>query len=124
MSDLICVFDVGTTGARTIVFNINGNRHACRWWHDDITATDVEFETVPRKNSLAVWGPGQNSCCRTAECGNNTGHVAYVEEVTEEGVYINEANVETYDGTQEGGGYDGYTKLFTAQAMAERNIAG
>lgn len=28
MSDLICVFDVGTTGARTVVFDINGKEIA------------------------------------------------------------------------------------------------
>jgi len=60
---------------------------------------------IPRADSIAVWVHG------------NSGHVAYVERVEGNKVFINEANVETFKGTQWGGGYDGKSKELTTDQM-------
>jgi hypothetical protein len=50
--------------------------------------------------------------------------VAYVEKVEDGFVYINEANIESYTPTDEGGGYDGFTKKFTIADLSNRPGAG
>lgn len=82
---------------------------ACSWW----TGYDRHFSrhSEPRANSLAVWwGPTGNACS-----GGNPGHVAYVEEVDGDYVYINEA--------APGGAsaFDGNTKRFTRNELLTRN---
>jgi len=59
MSDLICVFDVGTTGARTIVFDIDGNE----------IARDYEEYLVPKQpvgiseqDPLIWWNAIKKTC--------------------------------------------------------------
>ncbi|MHA2088007.1 MAG: FGGY family carbohydrate kinase, partial [Promethearchaeota archaeon] len=59
MSDLICVFDVGTTGARTIVFDINGK----------VIARDYEEYHIPKQvvgiseqDPLMWWNAIRNTC--------------------------------------------------------------
>ena len=59
MSDLICVFDVGTTGARTIVFDINGK----------VKARDYEEYQFPKQavgisehNPLIWWNAIKKTC--------------------------------------------------------------
>ncbi|MFW9877761.1 MAG: FGGY-family carbohydrate kinase [Candidatus Thorarchaeota archaeon] len=59
MSDLICVFDVGTTGARTIVFDINGKE----------IARDYEEYQLPRQligiseqDPLIWWNTVKKTC--------------------------------------------------------------
>ncbi|MFX1377095.1 MAG: FGGY family carbohydrate kinase [Promethearchaeota archaeon] len=59
MSDLICVFDVGTTGTRTIVFNINGEE----------LVRDYEEYQIPRQpagiseqDPIIWWNAIKNTC--------------------------------------------------------------
>ena len=59
MSDLICVFDVGTTGARTIIFDINGKE----------IAKDYEEYHIPKQavgisehNPLIWWNAIKKTC--------------------------------------------------------------
>ncbi|MFX1572909.1 MAG: FGGY-family carbohydrate kinase [Promethearchaeota archaeon] len=64
MSDLICVFDVGTTGARTIIFDINGNE----------IAKDYEEYLVPKQpvgiseqDPLIWWNAIKKTCNNIAQ---------------------------------------------------------
>ena len=86
------------------------------WWEtpdDNITQTSTD---VPRANSIAVWGENTS---------NPHGHVAYVEEVDGDIIYINEANTNpTYANTDLGGGYNGYTRVFTQKEMEGRSGVG
>ena len=61
MSDLICVFDVGTTGARTIVFDINGK----------VKARDYEEYQIPKQavgiseQNPQIWWDAIKKTCNT-----------------------------------------------------------
>lgn len=63
--------------------------------------------STPKANSIAVWSGGSPAY----------GHVAYVERVDGQLVYVNEANYNTY---KKGGGYDGSCKILTPDAMKSR----
>jgi len=107
---------------KVITFNISSYRHACRWWIDEIiTNGDITYESVPRENSFAVWASSSGQCCRTYPCTVPTGHVAYVEKVEGDNVYINEANIVTHN---EDGGYDKFTKKLSVSEMSNRPSAG
>lgn len=106
-------------------FKNNSERHACRWWlYEYVTNAGIKYETNPRENSFVIWANANGECCRTSPCTSPTGHVAYVEKVENGFVYINEANIATYKPTNEGGGYDGFTKKFTISDIANRPKAG
>lgn len=95
-----------------IAFSQATGRNACNW-PNIISNPTPTLQNDPRKNSIAVWA--------TSTCdGNNPGHVAYVEEVEGNYVYINEANVVTYQSTNYGGGYDGFTKRFLVSELSDR----
>jgi len=59
MSDLLCVFDVGTTGSRTIIFDINGK---------EITSAYEEYPVVKQpvgiseQDPLMWWTATKNTC--------------------------------------------------------------
>ncbi|MHA1987233.1 MAG: FGGY-family carbohydrate kinase [Promethearchaeota archaeon] len=61
MSDLICVFDVGTTGARTIVYDING----------EVKARDYEEYQIPKQavgiseHDPLIWWNAIKKTCNT-----------------------------------------------------------
>ena len=94
----------------TITFNISYNRHA-KDWPDIITNPDITFGTSPRKNSIAVW---------EGDAFNPYGHVAYIEDVDGNDIYIDEANVVTSNATDWGGGYDGFCKKFSIGDLNNR----
>lgn len=104
----------------TTTFSLTSGRHACSW-PDIITIQDSYIETdytKPRANSFIIWG--YDDLCND----NSTGHVAYIEEVDGDDVYINEANITTYTPGQYGGGYDGYTKKLTIAEINSRTGVG
>jgi len=59
MSDLVCVFDIGTTGARTIIFNIDGK---------EITKSYEEYPIfkqpygISEQDPLIWWNAVRNTC--------------------------------------------------------------
>ena len=101
-------------------FSQASGRHACTW-PDIITNTNILIETdytKPKTNSFIIWGY-EDPCNE-----DSTGHVAYVEEVDENYVYINEANIATYAPGEYGGGYDGFTKKLTISEINSRTGVG
>ena len=103
-----------------LTFSQTSGRHACTWPNiiTNSNVTKVYDYTQPRRNSLVVWAS-------STDCDDNhTGHVAYVEEVDGNYVYINEANIATYTPGNYGGGYDGYTKKFSISELSNRPSAG
>ncbi|MFX0028550.1 MAG: FGGY-family carbohydrate kinase [Candidatus Hermodarchaeota archaeon] len=64
MSDLICVFDVGTTGARTIIFDINGK---------EITKDYEEYQFskqpvgISEQNPLIWWNSIKRTCNKVSK---------------------------------------------------------
>ncbi|MCP4106031.1 MAG: CHAP domain-containing protein [Desulfobacteraceae bacterium] len=80
-------------------------------WPETIINDNITFETAPKRNSIAVWN------------GGDYGHVAYVEHVDSDIVYISEANVETFRDTDFGGGYDGFCKKVHVSDMSNRGAA-
>ena len=82
--------------------------NAQTWWS---TAQGLyQTGSDAQANSIAVWSYA------------GLGHVAFVEEVIGDQVTLNEANIETYDGTNWGGGYDGVTKTRSKATWAARNL--
>ncbi|MBY8984989.1 MAG: hypothetical protein KGD65_07980 [Candidatus Lokiarchaeota archaeon] len=59
MSDLICVFDVGTTGARTIIFDINGKAVARDYQEYDVLKQAVG---ISEQNPLIWWNAIKKTC--------------------------------------------------------------
>ncbi|MHA2282449.1 MAG: FGGY-family carbohydrate kinase [Promethearchaeota archaeon] len=59
MSDLICVFDVGTTGARTIVFDINGKEIVRDYEEYQIPKQEVG---ISEQDPLIWWNAIKNTC--------------------------------------------------------------
>ena len=93
----------------TISFN-QLPRHACTW-SNNIANTDITLVndyTKPRENSFVIWTNSGNTCN-----DDYPGHVAYVEKVDGNDVYINEANWESPD-------YSGFTKRFTTTEIENR----
>ena len=95
-----------------VTFSVDDHRHACKW-PIIITNSNIHLASYPEENSFAIWEIPDGTCDN-----DHVGHVAYVEKVDSNGVYINEANWETYTS---GGGYDGYTKLLTETEIENRN---
>ena len=87
-----------------------GSRNAKEWW-TKVNNTEVTKSSVPRANSIAVWN---------GDTVNPNGHVAFVEAVDGYYVYIDEANILTHNGTDYGGGYDGYCKAFNVSDLDNR----
>jgi len=67
MSDLICVFDVGTTGARTIVFDINGKEVAKAYEEYPIVKQPVG---VSEQDPLIWWNGIKNTCNKVVKSGS------------------------------------------------------
>lgn len=90
---------------------------SAKYWYlyEPIDSLNLTLGTTVQSNSIAVWeGDATN---------NPDGHVAYVEKVESGIVYFNEANVETYCGSNcdwWGGGYDGYEKTLTIDQFEHR----
>ncbi|MHA2181712.1 MAG: FGGY family carbohydrate kinase [Promethearchaeota archaeon] len=59
MSDLICVFDVGTTGARTVVFDINGKEIARDYKEYQISKQAVG---ISEHDPLIWWNAIKKTC--------------------------------------------------------------
>ncbi len=91
----------------------NKSYPSAKYWHSYGPADSLNLETGTsvQSNSIAVWG---------GDSANEHGHVAYVERVENGTVYFNEANVDTYNGTNWGGGYDGYEKSLSINSFENR----
>ncbi len=72
---------------------------------------NLKLGKIPKANSIAIW---------EGDSTNVYGHVAYVEKVKNGYVYFNEANINTYNGTKYGGGYDGYEKKYSISNFEKR----
>jgi xylulokinase len=59
MSDLICIFDVGTTGARTIVFDINGKEVAKAYEEYPVEKQPIG---ISEQNPIIWWNAIRNTC--------------------------------------------------------------
>jgi len=59
MNDLMCVFDVGTTGARTIIFDINGNEIAKAYEEYPIVNQPVG---ISEQDPQIWWNAIRNTC--------------------------------------------------------------
>ena len=59
MSDLICIFDVGTTGTRTIIFDINGKEIAKAYEEYQIPEQPVG---ISEQNPQVWWAAIKNTC--------------------------------------------------------------
>ena len=86
---------------------------ACSWW--GISDANYSQHSVdnPRKNSLAIWMKPADTCGQIKGVPPY-GHVAYVEEVDGNIVYINEANWGSPS-------FSGYTKSFTVEEIQNRD---
>ena len=72
---------------------------SAKFWYEygPVDSLNLTTGSSVQEMSIAVWG---------GDSSNPYGHVAYVEKVDGNIVYFNEANVDTYNGTNWGGGYD------------------
>jgi len=59
MSELLCVFDVGTTGSRTIIFDINGKEIVRAYEEYPIVKQPVG---ISEQNPIIWWNAVKNSC--------------------------------------------------------------
>jgi xylulokinase len=66
MSDFICVFDVGTTGARTIIFDINGKEIAKAYQEYQIPEQPVG---ISEQDPQIWWATIKNTCTRVVKSG-------------------------------------------------------
>ena len=57
MSDLLCVFDVGTTGSRTIIFDVNGKEIARAYEEYPVVKQPVGVS----EQDPTIWWNGINS---------------------------------------------------------------
>lgn len=90
----------------TVYAGFTGN--ARTWWYVNQQLCLYPYGSTPAANSIVIWDDG------------NTGHVAFVEEVTGSKVKINEANWNKFKNTKYGGGYDGDVKTLSTSAMKKR----
>ncbi|MCI5137651.1 MAG: CHAP domain-containing protein, partial [Candidatus Electrothrix sp. AR1] len=100
--------------ATGIQLQINGSPYpSAKYWYlyGPIEALGLTMGSTIQDNSIAVW---------SGDSSNTFGHVAYVERVEGDTVYFNEANVETYNGSTFGGGYDGYEKNRSISSFENR----
>ena len=91
-------------------WDVSPRGNACSWWTTTYAHYAQHPANEPRANSFAIWWNPENSCDVS---GPITGHVAYVEEVDGDYVYINEANIGS-------AGYNGFTKRLTKSDMLQR----
>jgi xylulokinase len=68
MSDLICVFDVGTTGARTIVFDINGKEVAKAYEEYPVIEQPIG---ISEQNPIIWWNAVRNTCNKVVRLINS-----------------------------------------------------
>jgi len=66
MSDLMCVFDVGTTGARTIIFDMKGNDIARAYEGYPVIKQPVG---ISEQDPLIWWNAIKNTCNRAVKNG-------------------------------------------------------
>ncbi|MHA1270929.1 MAG: FGGY-family carbohydrate kinase [Candidatus Helarchaeota archaeon] len=66
MSDLICVFDVGTTGARTIIFDINGKIISKSYQEYPI---EKQPTGISEQNPAIWWNAIKNTCNQVVKQG-------------------------------------------------------
>lgn len=66
MSDLICVFDVGTTGARTIIFDINGKEIARAYEEYPVVELPVG---ISEQDPVIWWNAIKNTCNKVLQSG-------------------------------------------------------
>ncbi len=59
MSDLLCVFDVGTTGSRTIIFDINGKEIASAYEEYPVVRQPVG---ISEQDPMMWWTATKNTC--------------------------------------------------------------
>lgn len=67
MSDLICVFDVGTTGARTIIFDINGKEIARAYEEYPVVKGPVG---ISEQDPIIWWNAVKNTCNKVSRTFN------------------------------------------------------
>ncbi len=79
---------------------------------DWVANTRYPTGSTPRAGAIAVWA---------GIAAGMTGHVAFVESVQNGAVTITEANVNTFNNSLYGGGYDGSPRTFTENQMADRS---
>ncbi|MCL1921397.1 MAG: CHAP domain-containing protein [Kiritimatiellaeota bacterium] len=68
----------------------------------------------PRRAAIAVWR------LKAQDPKGNEGHVAFVEDVRDDKIYINEANFSEPDNIGKGSGYNQNCRMITAAGMKER----
>jgi len=66
MSDLICVFDVGTTGARTIIFDINGKEIARAYEEYPVVEQPVG---ISEQDPIIWWNAVKKTCNKIIKSG-------------------------------------------------------
>ncbi len=66
MSDLICVFDVGTTGTRTMIFDINGKEIARAYEEYPVVEQPVG---ISEQDPIIWWNAVKNTCNQIVKSG-------------------------------------------------------
>ncbi len=93
-------------------FNVRSYPSAKYWYYyGPRNYLNLRLGKEPKSNSIAIW---------KGDSFNPYGHVAFVEKVKNGYIYFNEANVNTYNATQWGGGYDGYEKIRSIRNFQNR----
>jgi xylulokinase len=64
MSDLLCVFDVGTTGSRTIIFDVNGREIARAYEEYPVVKQPVG---ISEQDPIIWWNAIKNTCNRVVK---------------------------------------------------------
>ncbi len=66
MSDLICVFDVGTTGTRTMIFDINGKEIARAYEEYPVVKQPVG---ISEQDPIIWWNAVKRTCNKIIKSG-------------------------------------------------------
>ncbi|MCK5031104.1 MAG: hypothetical protein KAR64_06525 [Thermoplasmatales archaeon] len=64
ISDLLCVFDVGTTGSRTIIFDVNGREIARAYEEHPVVKQPVG---ISEQDPIIWWNAIKNTCNRVVK---------------------------------------------------------
>lgn len=66
MNEKICVFDVGTTGARTVIFDLNGKEIIKAYEEYPLTEQSVG---ISEQNPIIWWNAVKNTCNEVIKSG-------------------------------------------------------
>jgi surface antigen len=98
--------------------------NANKWWTDNLYPKTLKRGHIPKNNSIVIWG-GDFHLNSQGKYKNPYGHVAFIEKIEDGQIYFNEANVDTFNGTKWGGGYDGHVKIWSLEKFKQyRDYAG